>query len=53
MEFVFIYIYKIKGITVGSKFPVVGSTLVVAYEEIKMFTLLSQLHSQHFVDVFR
>ena len=37
----------------GTKFPVVGSTLVAAYEEIKMFALLLQSHSQDFVDVFR
>ena len=27
----------------GSKFAVVGSSLVVAYEEIKMFALLPQV----------
>ena len=35
-----------------TKFPVVGSTLVVAYEEVKMFALLPQLCPQDFVDFF-
>ena len=36
----------------GAKFIVVGSNLVVAYEEIKMFALLPQLYPQDFVDFF-
>ena len=36
----------------GTKFEVVGSNLVVAYEEVKMFALLPQLYPQDFVDFF-
>ena len=36
----------------GAKFAVVGSNLVVAYEEIKMFALLQQLYPEDFVDFF-
>ena len=36
----------------GTKFAIVGSNLVVAYEEIKMFALLPQLYPQDFVDFF-
>ena len=36
----------------GTKFEVVGSNLVVAYEEVKMFALLPQLYPQYFVDTF-
>ena len=36
----------------GAKFAVVGSTLVVAYEEVKIFALLPQLYSQDFVEFF-
>ena len=36
----------------GAKFAVVGSNLVVAYKEVKMFALLLQLYSQDFVDFF-
>ena len=35
-----------------TKFPVVDSNLVIAYEEIKMFALLPQLYPQDFVDFF-
>ena len=34
----------------GTKFAVVGSNLVVAFEEIKMFALIPQLYQQDFVD---
>ena len=34
----------------GTKFAVVGSNLVVAYKEVKMFALLPQLYPQGFVD---
>ena len=34
----------------GTKFAVVGSNLVVAYKEVKMFALLPQLYPQDFVD---
>ena len=36
----------------GTKFVVIGSNLVVAYDEFKMFALLPQLYPQDFVDVF-
>ena len=34
----------------GTKFAVVGSNLVVAYKEIKLFALLPQVYPQDFVD---
>ena len=43
---------QIKGTEMGTKFAVVGSNLVVAYEEIKMFALIPQLYPQDFVDFF-
>ena len=36
----------------GTKFAVVSSNLVVAYEGVKMFALLPQLYPQDFVDFF-
>ena len=36
----------------GTKFAIVGSNLVVAYKEIKMFILLPQLYPHNFVDFF-
>ena len=39
---VFLFI-RLKGTSVGTKFAVIGSSLVVAYEEIKMFALLPQV----------
>ena len=36
----------------GTKFAVVGSNLVVACEEVKIFALLPPLYPQDFVDVF-
>ena len=47
-----IYIHQIKGTAVGTKFAVVGSNLVVAYEKVKMLALLPQLHPQGFFDFF-
>ena len=47
-----IYIRQIKGTAPGTKFAVVGSNLVVAYKEVKMFALLPQLYPQDFVDFF-
>ena len=44
-----IYIHQIKGTTMGTKFAVVGSNLVAAYEEVKMLALLPQLYPQDFV----
>ena len=37
----------------GTKFAVVDSNLVIAYEEVKMFALIPQLYPQDFVDFFR
>ena len=34
----------------GTKFAVVGSILVEAYKEIKLFALLPQVYPQNFVD---
>ena len=34
----------------GTKFAVVGSNLVAAYKEIKLFALLPQVYPQDFVD---
>ena len=34
----------------GTKFAVVGSNLVVAYKEIKLFAFLPQVYPQDFVD---
>ena len=34
----------------GTKFAVVGSNFIVAYNEIKLFALLPQLYPQDFVD---
>ena len=39
----------VKGTAMGTKFAPVGSNVVVAYEEIKMFALLPQLNQQNFV----
>ena len=36
----------------GIKFALVGSNLVVAYKEVKMFALLLQLYPQGFVEFF-
>ena len=47
-----IYIHQISGTVMGTKFAVVGSNLVVVYEEVKMFALLPQLYPQDFVDFF-
>ena len=44
------YIHQIKGTAMGTKFAVVGSNLVVAFEEIEMFALIPQLYPQDFVD---
>ena len=44
------YIHQIKGTAMGTKFAVVGSNLVVAFEEIEMFASIPQLYPQDFVD---
>ena len=46
------YIHQIKGTAMGTKFAVVSTNSVVAYEEIKMFAVLPQLYPQDFVDFF-
>ena len=55
LKFNYFYINKslfhqIKGTAMGTKFAVVGSNLVVAYKEIKLFALLPQVYPQDFVD---
>ena len=44
------FFHQIKGTAMGTKFAVVGSNLVVAYKEIKLFALLPQVYPQDFVD---
>ena len=44
------FFHQIKGTTMGTKFAVVGSNLVVAYKEIKLFALLPQIYPQDFAD---
>ena len=44
------FFYQIKGTRKGAKFAVVASNLVVAYKEIQLFALLSQIYPQGFVD---
>ena len=55
MKFNYFYINKsffhqIKGLAMGTKFAVVGSSLIVAYKEMKIFALLPQIYPQDFVD---
>ena len=38
-----IHLHQIKGTPIGAKFTVIGSNLIVAYEENKMFSLLPQI----------
>ena len=38
------FFHQIKGTTMWAKFAAVGSNLVVAYKEIKLFALLSQIY---------
>ena len=42
--------HQIKETAMGTKFAVVGSNLVAAYKEIKLFALLPQVYPQDFVD---
>ena len=44
------FFHQIKGTAIGTKFAVVGSNLVVAYKEIKLFALLPQIYPRDFVD---
>ena len=46
------YIHQINVTAMGNEFALVGSNLVVAYEEAKMFALFPQLYTQDFVDLF-
>ena len=43
-----IHLHQIKGTTIGAKFTVIGSNLIVAYEENKMFSLLPQIKRKSF-----
>ena len=45
-----IYIHYIKETAMGAKFAVVGSNLLVACKEVKIFVLLPQVYPQKFVD---
>ena len=47
-----IYIHRIKGIAIGTKFSIVGSNLVKVYEKNTTFALLPQLYPQDLVDIF-
>ena len=44
------FFHQIKGTAMRTKFALVGSNLVVAYKEIKLFALLTQIYPQDFVD---
>ena len=46
------YIHQINVTAMENEFALVGSNLVVAYEEVKMFALFPQLYTQDFVDLF-
>ena len=55
LKFNYFYINKsftqqIKETAMETKFSVVGSNLVVAYKQIKLFALLPQVYPQDFVD---
>ena len=55
MKFNYFYINKsffcqIKGTAIGTIFAVIGSNLVVAYKDVKLFALLPQIYPKHFVD---
>ena len=57
LEFNYFYInnyfyHQIKGTTMGTIFVVVGSNLMVAYFEEKMFAILPQIFPKDFVDFF-
>ena len=44
------FFHQIKGTAIRKKIAAVGSTLAVAYKEIKLMELLPQVHPQDFVD---
>ena len=44
------FYHQIKGTAMGTTFAVVGSNLVVAYQEVKLFDILPQLFPRDFVD---
>ena len=57
LEFNYFYInnyfyHQIKGTTMGTIFVVVGSNLMVAYFEEKMFAILPQIYPKDFVNFF-
>ena len=47
-----ISIHQIKGTLLGTKFAVIGSTLIVAHEESKMFASLPKLCPYDFFEFF-
>ena len=47
------FFHQIKAMVKGEKFSLVGSNLVVAYKEVKLFALLAQAYPQDFVDLLR
>ena len=47
-----IYFSQIKGIAMGAPAAVIGSNLVIAYLEVKMFTRLPDIYPLYFVDYF-
>ena len=47
-----LYLHQLKGIAMGSPVAVVGSNLVVAFLEMKMFNILPQIYPADFVDFF-
>ena len=57
LEFNYFYIInyfynQIKGTAMGTIFAIVGSNLMVAYFEGKMFAILPQIYPKNFVDFF-
>ena len=44
------FFHQIKRTSIGTKLAVVGSNLVVAYKDIKLFALLPSIYAQDFVD---
>ena len=44
------FFHEIKEMVIRTKCALVGSNLVVAYKEMKLFSLLPQVYSQNFVD---
>ena len=44
------FFHQTKGTAMGAKFAVVGSNLVVAYKEIRLFAFSPQIYPQDFAD---